>query len=145
MLIEKNFKNKVFEKSVLKLDKREAGEFSIYTIEESPKHIGGIGYRAVDMISRSCTVGIGIGEKNYWGRGYGTDAMHTLIRFIFLTLNLKRIQLDTWSGNTRAVRSYEKCGFKIEGRLRKNAYIDGTYYDTIIMGLLREEWNDGYK
>jgi RimJ/RimL family protein N-acetyltransferase len=56
-------------------------------------------------------------------------------------MNLKRIQLDTWSGNTRAIRAYEKCGFVVEGRLRNDAFIDGKYYDTIVMGLLRDEFH----
>ncbi|GGG06539.1 hypothetical protein GCM10010912_58940 [Paenibacillus albidus] len=46
----------------------------------------------------------------------------------------------TWSGNVRAIRSYEKCGFVVEGRLRNDAYVDGKYYDTVIMGLLKEDF-----
>ncbi|SFE66633.1 Protein N-acetyltransferase, RimJ/RimL family [Bacillus sp. OV194] len=129
-----------YEESILKLDKREVGVFSVYTTGENPKHIGVVSYRELNIISRRCTVGIGIGLKEYWGKGFGTDAMKTLIHFLFQSMNLKRIQLDTWSGNTRAIRSYEKCGFEIEGRLRNNAYIDGKYYDTIVMGLLKEEF-----
>lgn len=55
-------------------------------------------------------------------------------------MNLERIQLDTWSGNEAAVHCYEKCGFQIEGRLRNNEYVDGAFYDTVLMGLLREEF-----
>nr|WP_267901880.1 GNAT family protein [Brevibacillus parabrevis] len=63
-----------------------------------------------------------------------------MLRFLFLRLNLNRVQLDTWSGNTRAIRAYEKCGFVVEGRLRQNEYVNGQYYDTIMMGILREEF-----
>ncbi|UZJ78630.1 GNAT family N-acetyltransferase [Fictibacillus sp. KU28468] len=129
-----------YEQSIIKLDKRETGEFSIYTLEEAPEHIGSIGYRELNMIARRCTVGIGVGHKEYWGRGYGTDAMKIMIGFLFKTMNLERIQLDTWSGNMRAIRSYEKCGFQVEGRLRNHSYINGKYYDTIVMGLLREDF-----
>ena len=73
-------------------------------------------------------------------KGYGTDTLHALLRFLFLKMNLNRVQLDTWSGNTRAIRAYEKCGFVLEGRLRQNEYIDGQYHDTILMGLLREDY-----
>ena len=55
-------------------------------------------------------------------------------------LGYQRVELDTWSGNERAIRSYQACGFQIEGRLRRGELVDGTYYDTILMGLLREEW-----
>jgi RimJ/RimL family protein N-acetyltransferase len=103
-------------------------KFSIYTVGESPKHIGLIGYRELNIISRRCTVGSGIGVKEYWGKGFGTDAMKTLIHYLFQTMNLNRVQLDTWCGNVQAIRSYEKCGFVVEGQLRNDAYIDGKYY-----------------
>jgi RimJ/RimL family protein N-acetyltransferase len=129
-----------YENDIKKLDKREIGKFSIYTLGENPEHIGGIQYSALNIISRSCTVGIGIGVKEYWSKGYGTDAMKTLIHYLFQTMNLQRIKLETWSGNVQAIRSYEKCGFVVEGRLRKDEYIDGKYYDTVVMGLLKEEF-----
>lgn len=129
-----------YEKEIMKLDKRKAGSFSIYTIEENSKHIGLINYRELNIVSRRCTVGIGIGVKKYWSKGYGSDAMKTLIHYLFQTMNLNRVQLNTWSGNVRAIRSYEKCGFVVEGRLRNDAYIDGKYYDTVVMGLLKEEF-----
>ncbi|WP_257350360.1 GNAT family N-acetyltransferase [Pseudalkalibacillus decolorationis] len=129
-----------YEKAIKKLDKRDAGEFSIYTQEENPKHIGLICYRELNIVARRCTLGIGIGDKEYWGNGFGSDAMKALINYLFQTMNLNRVQLDTWSGNVRAIRSYEKCGFVVEGRLRNHAYIDGKYYDTIVMGLLKEEF-----
>ncbi|WP_408006893.1 GNAT family N-acetyltransferase [Pseudalkalibacillus sp. A8] len=129
-----------YDKAIKKLDKREVGEFSIYTLGENPMHIGLIGYRELSSVSRRCTVGIGIGVKEYWGKGFGTDAMKTLLHYLFKTMNINRVQLDTWSGNLQAIRSYEKCGFVIEGCLRNDAYIDGKYYDTIVMGVLKEEF-----
>lgn len=129
-----------YEKAIKKIDKREEGEFSIYTRGENSKHIGSIGYREINIVSRRCTVGIGIGVKDYWDNGYGSDAMKALIHYLFQTMNLSRIQLDTWSGNARAIRSYEKCGFVVEGRMCNDAYIDGRYYDTVVMGVLKEEF-----
>jgi RimJ/RimL family protein N-acetyltransferase len=131
-----------YEKDIRNIDKREVGEFSIYTLGEDAQHIGSIGYRKLDIIARRCIVGIGIGEKELWGKGYGTDALKALVNYLFKTMNLNRIQLDTWSGNVRAIRSYEKCGFVIEGRLRDDSFIDGKYYDTIVMGLLRKEFQN---
>lgn len=115
----------------------------IYTLDG--ELIGTADYRDVDPVKRSCTVGITIGKKEYWGQGYGTDAMKVLVRFLFERLNLRRIQLDTWGGNGRAIRSYEKCGFVIEGRLRENEYVRGEYFDTVIMGLLRDDWEKSEK
>ena len=120
-------------------DMKDGTVFSVYTKEG--QHIGKCDYRDINPITRSATIGLLIGEKDYWGRGYGKDIIQTLLHFLFNTLNLERVQLDTWSGNTQAVRCYEKCGFSIEGRLRSNEYVNGTYYDTIIMGILRENFS----
>ena len=85
-------------------------------------------------------VGIGIGEPEYWGNGYGTDAMQTFLRYAFLELNLHRVSLGVFSYNPRAIRSYEKAGFVLEGRERQAIHRDGNRQDALIMGILREEW-----
>lgn len=82
---------------------------------------------------------IAIGDKAYWGRGYGTDATRTFCRYAFHQLNLHRITLYVHDFNPRAIRAYEKCGFREEGRLREAEYLDGRYSDIVIMGLLRDE------
>ncbi|MFZ0368548.1 MAG: GNAT family protein [Halobacillus sp.] len=81
-----------------------------------------------------------MGERDYWGRGYGKDIIYTLLNHLFYTLNLERVQLDTWSGNHQALRLYEKAGFQLEGRLRRNEFVQGSYYDTILMGILKSEF-----
>jgi RimJ/RimL family protein N-acetyltransferase len=86
-------------------------------------------------------VGIFIGDKNYWGKGYGTDAMSVLVKFIFEQMNIHKVKLNVFSYNERAIKSYEKCGFKVEGVLRQEIFRDGKYYDEIIMGLLKEEYS----
>jgi RimJ/RimL family protein N-acetyltransferase len=85
-------------------------------------------------------VGIGIGEREYWGRGYGTDAMRVVLRFAFQELNLHRVSLSVFAYNERAVRSYVKAGFREEGRTRELMLREGTRHDVIEMGILREEW-----
>ena len=85
-------------------------------------------------------VGIGIGERERWGKGYGTDAMKVILRYAFQELNLRRVSLSTFEYNPRAIRSYEKAGFRHEGRLRKFLLREGQRWDMLIMGILREEW-----
>jgi RimJ/RimL family protein N-acetyltransferase len=85
-------------------------------------------------------VWIGIGERDFWGKGYGTDAMNVILRFAFEELNLRRVSLDTFEYNPRAIRSYEKVGFVHEGRARNFLYREGRRWDLIFMGILREEW-----
>lgn len=116
----------------------QADHFTIVVRPETV--IGFIGYFNADRRIGKVEVGIGIGEKAYWGRGYGREAMRLLLAYLFTEGGFQRVELDTWSGNTRAIRSYASCGFQIEGRLRRAELVEGTYYETVIMGLLREEW-----
>ena len=85
-------------------------------------------------------VGIGLGERDYWGKGCGTDAMRLALRFAFMELNLHRVTLDVFEYNPRAIRSYEKAGFREEGRRRQFILRNGRRWDEIEMGILREEW-----
>ncbi len=85
-------------------------------------------------------VGIGIGERDFWGRGYGTDAMQVILRYAFQELNLRRVSLNTFEYNPRAVRCYEKTGFCHEGCARGFLHREGKRWDLIYMGILREEW-----
>lgn len=129
-----------YEKNLTTVDVQQGCVFSVYTLTDG-KHIGKCDYRDVNLVTRTATIGLSIGERDYWNQGYGSDVIHTLVRHLFNSLNLRRIQLDTWGGNQRAIKSYEKCGFEIEGRLRENEYVDGAYYDTIMMGLLRSSFS----
>lgn len=102
-------------------------------------HIGNIGLHRVDWKNRAATLGIVLGEKTYWGRGYGTDAVRTILRFAFRELNLHRVELEVFAGNLRAIRCYEKAGFVSEGVRREAVFRDGRYHDIYVMGVLAEE------
>ncbi|WP_407308826.1 GNAT family N-acetyltransferase [Desulfosporosinus sp. SB140] len=109
-------------------------------LNENDSLIGTIGFREINVPSRSATLFIVIGNKPYWGQGYGTDATITFVRFLFTQWNFHRISLDTWDENLRAIRAYEKVGFKIEGRQREARFVLGNYHDAVLMGLLRDEF-----
>lgn len=85
-------------------------------------------------------MGINLGEREDWGKGYGTDALNVLLRYAFTELNLHRVSLGVFADNTRAIRSYEKTGFVLEGRYRQSARRDGRWLDVVAMGLLRKDW-----
>lgn len=95
----------------------------------------------IDWRNRVGNVGITIGEKQYLGKGLGTKAMSQLCEYGFNTLNLNRIELETYEFNERALKSYKKVGYIEEGRRRKAIFRNGNYWDTITMGILAEEWN----
>ncbi len=114
--------------------------FAILTLAEN-KLIGNCGLHDVDFKNRSATFGIFIGEKDYWGKGYGTDATRTLQSFGFRELGLNRVELEVYDFNPRAIRAYEKAGFRRDGVHRQGLYRNGAFHDEIIMCILREEWD----
>lgn len=89
---------------------------------------------------RNAWVGIGLGQREDWGQGYGTDAMRLIVRYGFLELNLRRVTLSVFGYNPRAIRSYENVGFVLEGRQRQRIARDGAWHDVLFMGILKEEW-----
>jgi RimJ/RimL family protein N-acetyltransferase len=111
--------------------------FAIETVEG--ELIGNCTIRGLDIRNRTGTLGIFIG-KPYWDHGYGTDAVRTICRFGFHYLNLQRIDLHVYANNPRAIRSYERVGFTLEGTLRRAQFIDGHYVDEHVMALLVDEW-----
>lgn len=113
--------------------------FMIQKLDDDRK-IGMIDLGGFNWQVGSAWVGIGIGVRDLWGKGYGTDAMRVILRYGFSQLNLNRIQLDVFSVNQRGMKSYEKAGFKHEGRLHGNLLKAGVRYDEVFMGILRREW-----
>lgn len=103
-------------------------------------HIGNIGLHRINWRDRKAELGIVIGEKEYWGKGYGSDAIRTLLCFAFEEMNLHRVFLRAFEDNARGIRAYEKCGFQHEGRLREAIYRKGRYYDELRMGILDHEF-----
>jgi len=101
---------------------------------------GNCGVFDIDPINCMGELGIMLGEKDEWNKGYGTETMILLLRHGFETLNLNRVHLRVYAENRRAKRSYEKAGFVEEGRLRESVYKHGKYDDVIVMSVLRSEW-----
>ena len=94
--------------------------------------------------ARDTFVGIGIGDREFWGKGYGTDAMKVILRYAFTEINMNRVSLTVFEYNPRAIRSYEKVGFLHEGRVRGLLNKEGKRWDMLLMGILREEWKERY-
>ncbi len=120
--------------------------FGVRTLADD-KLIGEMILNVVNWSGRDAFVGLSIGERENWGKGYGTDMMNVLLRFAFTEVNLRRVTLIVFDYNPRAVRSYEKSGFQHEGRIRQILDREGKRWDMLSMGILREEWleRNGYK
>ena len=117
---------------------RDERSFTILT--KGGKAIGNLGLMNIDRVSRSAIFGIMIGEKDYWDRGFGTDAINTVLKVAFEEMGLRRISLIAIDTNERAIACYRKCGFVTEGRDREAKFHRGEYRDFVRMGLLRSEW-----
>lgn len=113
-------------------------QFHIRRIEDD-KPIGFLNVWT-DWPARDAWIGIGIGEREERGKGYGSEAMQLALRFGFGELELERMTLMLWADNLRALKSYQKAGFVIEGTTREEGLRDGRRWDGLVMGILRAEW-----
>ena len=113
--------------------------FTIRALEDD-RLLGDVGLGWVHWSHGDTYIGIGIGERDLWGKGYGSDAMQVALRYAFTELNLRRITLNVYEYNLRAIRSYEKIGFQHEGRIRQYMLREGRRWDLIHMGILKEAW-----
>jgi len=102
--------------------------------------IGLTTFSALDPDNGSVLFHITIGERDAWGRGLGTEATELMLWLAFDRIGLHRVGLSVFAFNERALRSYIKAGFRVEGRLRESIQRDGRYWDEVQMGVLREEW-----
>lgn len=106
-------------------------------------HIGNIKLDRFDWVSRTCELGIMIGDRSFWGKGYGEETCRLVLNYCFVTLNLRKVLLAVYENNPGAIKLYEKLGFVHEGRFRKHIYVRGTYLDKLFMGIFKEELTKG--
>lgn len=125
--------------SVLKGSQQDKYHFVIAD-KETEAYIGQIDLINIDWKNRSAEIGIVIGEGQNRGKGIGSEALQVLQEFVFNRLNMNRLQIRVHAYNTRAHRCYLKAGFKEEGRLRQSFYIKGKYFDTIVLSMLKAEF-----
>lgn len=109
-------------------------------LKKEDRHIGNTGFHNINLIDRVAEFGIGIGEKDCWQKGYGTEATRVMVQYGFDTLNLHRIYLRVHDYNTRGLATYEKVGFRQEGIMRQALFRQGKYHDVIFMGILKDEF-----
>lgn len=124
------------------ISKQEQNIVLLIVCREDDRIMGVTSLHQINYKNRNATFGITIGDKSCWGMGFGTEATELILQYSFQILNLHRVTLHVFEYNPRAIHIYEKLGFKKEGILREETFWDGKYHDTIVMGLLREEWNN---
>lgn len=123
--------------------KKGSRDGTLFAIEADGKFIGQCGLYGFDDfrgVAHRCDLGIAIGDKEYWGRGYGREALSLLVDYAFTHWNVQRVGLQVNATNERALRSYRSAGFVEEGRLRRYGWSNGNFVDAVCMSILREEW-----
>ncbi len=105
--------------------------------------VGSVYLRDIDKQHKKCEFGIFIGEESCRGKGIGSSAAKLILDYAFQELELNRVFLRVFAQNPRAIKSYEKAGFKHEGTFRDDVIIDGVAYDMVFMAILKEEWEKG--
>lgn len=120
--------------------------FVIETIEgDSNIPIGNCCLYRIHPKDHTAVFVIAIGEKDYWGKGYGIEATQLLINYGFRQLNLHRISSSAIEFNERGIKLHKRLGFQKEGVRRKAIFKNGQFWDEILFGLLREEWEEKRK
>lgn len=127
-----------FRRTVEKASSKEVPSWVI--MEVNGQITGSLSYYIEDPQSMWIETGIIMYQSSSWNQGLGTKAMSSWIDYLFEALPIVRIGLTTWSGNVRMMNVGAKLGMQVEGRMRKCRIVDGIYYDSIRMGMLREEW-----
>jgi RimJ/RimL family protein N-acetyltransferase len=109
-----------------------------FVIEVGGDVIGGCQLHFIDRFHRRCDLGIALG-RDYWGKGYGQDALRVLVDYAFTHLDMRRLGLRVLAHDERAIGAYKKAGFVEEGRLREYSLFEGRPRDDLLMGILRDD------
>ena len=109
-------------------------------LQHTGRLIGVTEIHHLDLHHRQASFGIVIGDRQEWGKGYGAEVTALLCEYVFSGLEMNRVWLHVDEHNERAIRVYEKVGFQREGLLRQDRYTDAGYHNTVVMAVLREEW-----
>ncbi len=109
-------------------------------VTKNGEMIGIMGLHQINSKDGTATTGALIGEKRFWGRGYGSEAKMLLLDYAFNTLNLRKICSAALAFNGRSVRYSKKCGYEEEGVRKAQFYKNGAYHDEILLAVFRDQW-----
>jgi len=127
------------EKFVNEFANNDANQFVLAMVADNHV-IGTMGVHDIKWKDRVATTGAMIGDKKYWGEGYGTEAKMLLLKYCFDSLNLRKIKSAVIAFNERSLHYSLKCGYVEEGRLKQEIFQDGQYWDIIQLAVWRQQW-----
>ncbi|KKO52979.1 GNAT family N-acetyltransferase [Paenibacillus sp. DMB20] len=116
----------------------------LIALRDSDEVIGDIALQDIDPANRNANIRIAIDSEEHLGKGFGPESMRLLLEYGFGILNLHRIELQVFGYNVRAIKAYEKVGFKREGVQRDALYYNHRYHDSVIMSMLEDEFRALY-
>ncbi len=128
------------EKEWIKKKQKSKKDVVFSIVADGSIHIGTVSLIKIDKFNKKAEFGIMVGDKKYWGQGYGTEAGRLMVDYGFRKLKLNRIYLRYIAYNIRGEKSYKKIGFRPEGKSRQNIFRDSYFHDEFMMGILRSEW-----
>lgn len=120
------------------LEDKDTARFIFETFEGKP--IGFLTLGEIDRENRKAELGMFIGEKDYWAKGYGTDCLRVILSYLFNELDFNRVGLEVFEYNERAKKAYLKLGFIVEGVQRQGLYRNNRYFDIYYMGILKDDF-----
>jgi len=107
--------------------------------------VGTIGLHKIDWIHRTADVSILIGSNEARGKGIGKRCINLVVEHAFNKLNLRKLTAGMWSVNTRSERIFKNCGFKFEGKLKKEFFYKNKYIDSLHYAIHKSEWTSNFK
>jgi len=122
------------------LNSKKANSGKCFWVWVDKKRIGQITYNEIDTKNKKVELDILIGNRKNMGMGYGSDALKTLIRHLFKKFSINKIWIEARANNPRAIKAYQKSGFKKEGLLREENYFKGKFVDCVRFGILRKDF-----
>ncbi len=128
-----------------KIQNEEKSRLFAIVLNRGARHIGNCGLHEIDHHSRHATLGIAIGEKDCWDRGYGREAVRLLCDFGFNVLSLHSIRLTVFDFNVRGIRAYQAVGFRDVGRLHEAWRFGSKWVDRVQMDILEDEFRRNWK
>ena len=105
------------------------------------RHIGNIKLGPIQWLHRRADISLFIGDRSCWGQGYASEAIAMVRDWSFLELDLKKLNAGIYTGNIGSRRAFEKCGFELEGTIRKDVVSSGERLDVWRLGLPRSHWS----
>ncbi len=109
-------------------------------LKKDNKLLGCMSLGDIDYINGFATTGSMLGAKEEWNKGYAQEAKMLILEYAFLTLNLRKVCSAAFYENKGSIKHNLKCGYKIEGTLKRHCYRDGKYHDQVLLSVFKRDW-----